>query len=217
MIDYEAARRAMVDTQVRPSDVTRYAIIEAMSWAPRERFVPAAQRDAAYADADVTIAEGRALPAPRTFAKLLETAAIGPEDLVLDVAPGTGYSTAVIARLAVAVVAVEPDPALARQAQSVLEALEVMNAAIETGAADVGDPAHGPYDVIFINGAIETLPDKMTEQLKIGGRLVAIFQEGPLGRARIVTRTAGGLSERAVFDATAPLIPGFEGRRAFEF
>ncbi|MEM6942603.1 MAG: protein-L-isoaspartate O-methyltransferase, partial [Pseudomonadota bacterium] len=217
MSDFDAARRAMVDTQVRPADVTRYGIIEAMMWAPRERFVPAAARDIAYAELEVPVAPGRALLEPRVFAKMLEAAQIGLGDLVLDLAPATGYSTVVLARLAVAVVAIEPDEALARQAQSEIEALEVLNAALSFGAAEEGDAAHGPYDVIFVNGAIEALPGTLTEQLKEGGRLVAVFQEGPVGRVKLVTRTSSGLSERWVFDATAPLLDGFARARAFEF
>ncbi|MEL6481300.1 MAG: rRNA adenine N-6-methyltransferase family protein [Pseudomonadota bacterium] len=217
MTDFAAARRAMVDTQVRPADVTRYGIIEALMWAPRERFVPAASRDIAYAELDVPVKPGRVLLEPRTFAKMLEAAAIGPNDLVLDLAPGTGYSTAVIARLAVAVVAVEADEALAKAAQADLEALEVMNAALSVGTPAEGDAPHGPYDVIFINGAVEALPSALTDQLKEGGRLVAIFADGPVGRVKVLTRAAGGLSERRAFDATAPVLEGFERTRAFEF
>ncbi|MEM7529964.1 MAG: protein-L-isoaspartate O-methyltransferase [Pseudomonadota bacterium] len=217
MSDFAAARRAMVDTQVRPADVTRYGIIEAMMWAPRERFVPTASRDIAYAELEVPVGSDRSLLAPRTFAKMLEAAAIGPADLVLDLAPATGYSTAVIARLAVAVVAIEPDKALAAQAQNELEALEVMNAALSVGSPAEGDAPHGPYDVIFLNGAVEDLPSALTDQLKEGGRLVAVFNDGPVGRVKVVTRAGSGLSERWAFDATAPLIGGFERSRAFEF
>ncbi|MEM8761300.1 MAG: rRNA adenine N-6-methyltransferase family protein [Pseudomonadota bacterium] len=217
MTDYAAARRAMVDTQVRPADVTRYGIIEALMWAPRERFVPAASRDVAYAELDVPLKGGRVLLAPRTFAKMVEAASIGPGDLVLDLAPGTGYSTAVLARLAVAVVAVEADDALAREAQSELEALEAMNAALSAGSPAEGDAPHGPYDVIFVNGGVEELPRGLTDQLKEGGRLVAIFVDGPVGRVKVITRTTDGFSERRAFDASAPVLEGFERVRAFEF
>ncbi|MEO0818935.1 MAG: protein-L-isoaspartate O-methyltransferase [Pseudomonadota bacterium] len=217
MIDFDAARRAMVDTQVRPSDVTRYQIIEALLWAPRERFVPAARRETAYADAEIALGGGRALLAPRTFAKMLEAARIGPGDLVLDLAPACGYSTAVIARLAEAVVAIEPDDTLRGTAQEMLDALEVVNAAVSAGDPSEGDAAHGPYDVIFVNGAVETLPVALSDQLKDGGRLVAIFAEGPVGRCRVLTRAGTAISERWVFDASAPVLPGFAKNEAFEF
>ena len=217
MTDFAAARRAMVDCQVRPADVTRYAIIEAMLWAPRERFVPKSRRDVAYAEAEIPLGQGRMLLAPRTFAKMLEAARIGQSDLVLDLAPATGYSTAVIARMAEAVVAIEPEESFRSAAQATLDALEVMNAAVTGGKPAEGDPAHGPYDVIFVNGGVEQVPAALTDQLKDGGRLVAIFMEGAAGRCKVLTRAGGALSERAVFDATAPVFEGFTRTRAFEF
>ncbi len=217
MTDFAAARQAMVDCQVRPSDVTRYAIIEAMLWAPRELFVAKARRDVAYAGAEVELAPGRVLLEPRTFAKMLETANIGPQDLVLDLAPGTGYSTAVIARMAEAVVAIEPDAELAGLAQSLLDDLEVDNAVISRDEPAAGDAAHGPYDVIFINGAVEALPEALGAQLKDGGRLVALFRDGGVGQCCVLTRAGTGVSRRYVFDADAPLLAGFEGVDEFTF
>ncbi|MEM6490117.1 MAG: protein-L-isoaspartate O-methyltransferase [Pseudomonadota bacterium] len=217
MTDFDAARRAMVDSQVRPSDVTRYGIIEAMSSVPRERFVPAAKREIAYAELDVPLPGGRAMLAPRTLAKMLEAAAIDAGDLVLDLAPGTGYSTALIARLAEAVVAIEPADTLRATAQGALDTLEVLNAAVAGGDPTSGDAAHGPYDVIFVNGAVETLPAPLTDQLKDGGRLVAIFRDGPVGKCRVLTRAGEALSDRWVFDADAPLLPGFEKPKSFDF
>jgi len=221
MTDFAAARQAMVDCQVRPSDVTSYAIIEAMLWAPRELFVSKARRDVAYAEAEIELAPGRVLLEPRTLAKMLEAAGIGAHDLVLDLAPGTGYSTAVIARMAEAVIAIEPDPDLAGPAQTLLDNLEVDNAVIGPGDPAAGDPAHGPYDVIFINGAVETLPEALGAQLKEGGRLVALFRQGGadngVGQCCVLTRAGAGMSRRHVFDAAAPLLAGFEAAVEFAF
>lgn len=217
MTDFAAAREAMVDSQVRTSDVTRYSIIDAMSWCPRELFVPRARRDVAYAEAEIPIAPGRALLTPRAFAKMLEAAQIGADDLVLDLAPGTGYSTAVISRLAAAVVAIEPDAQLARQATEALESLEVITAVLSQGDPTKGDPAHGPYDVIFINGAVELVPEALTDQLKDGGRLVAIFTDRGVGQCRTVLRVGDTLAQRIVFDINGPPVPGFERKRAFAF
>lgn len=217
MIDFAAARRAMVDSQVRPSDVTRYSIIEALLWCPRELFVPKAKRDLAYADADIEIAPGRALLAPRTLAKMLEEADIGHHDLVLDLAPGTGYSTAVIARMAEAVVGVEPDPRLAGEAQKILSGLEVDNAVVMEGNPAQGDAQHGPYDVIFINGMVEQVPAELPGQLKDGGRLVALFPDGEFGHCQVWTRAHHGISRRYAFDAAGPLVPGFEKSPEFVF
>ncbi|HUF87969.1 MAG TPA: protein-L-isoaspartate O-methyltransferase [Thermohalobaculum sp.] len=228
MRDFAAARRVMVDNQVRPADVTSHAIIDAMLWAPRERFVPKARRDVAYADIEIPLGPGRVLLQPRTFAKMLEAASIDPHDLVLDLAPGTGYSTAVIASMAEAVVAIEPDAGLTRQAQALLVELEVDNAVVSQGDPAAGDPAHGPYDVMFVNGAVELLPEALVGQLKQGGRLVAIFRdggsggaggtsEGAVGKCRVLTRAGNGVSRLYVFDADAPVLPGFERPVAFAF
>jgi protein-L-isoaspartate(D-aspartate) O-methyltransferase len=217
MTDFAVAREAMVDTQVRTADVTRYSIIDAMLRVPRELFVPKARRDVAYAEAEIPLAPGRAMPMPRTFAKMLDAAAIRHSDLVLEIAPGTGYSTAVIARMAAAVVAVEPDLGLCEQATEALQKLEVINAVASQGDPAAGDPEHGPYDVIFINGAVEQLPEALTSQLKDGGRLVAIFLERGVGQCRVLLRVGDTISTRYAFDAPAPLIPGFETKHAFAF
>jgi len=220
MTDFTAARQAMVDCQVRPSDVTSYAIIEAMLWAPREHFVAKSKHDIAYAGAEIELAPGRKLLEPRTLAKMLEAASVGPGDLVLDLAPGTGYSTAVIARMAEAVIGIEPDADLAKSAQAILADLEVDNAVVSQGDPAAGDSAHGPYDVIFINGAVAALPEALGAQLKEGGRLVALFKQngvGHIGQCCILTRTGSDLSRRYIFDADAPLIAGFEKAPEFTF
>jgi protein-L-isoaspartate(D-aspartate) O-methyltransferase len=217
MTDFATARQAMVDCQVRPSDVTRYAIIEAMLWAPRECFVPKARIETAYAGAEIPLAPGRVMLEPRTLAKMLEAARIGPRDLVLDLAPGTGYSTALIARMAEAVIAIEPDAGLAATAQAALSRLEADNAVVIQGDPALGDRGHGPYDVIFINGGVETLPDALGGQLKQGGRLVALFSRGGAGQCHVLTRVAGGLSRRHVFDAGAPVLDGFREEAGFVF
>lgn len=217
MTDFAAAREAMVDTQVRTSDVTRYSVIEAMLWCPRELFVPRARRDVAYAEAEIPLAPGRAMLTPRAFAKMLEAAEIGSGDLVLDLAPGTGYSTAVISRLAAAVVAIEPDAGLAKQATEALESLEVVNAVVSRGDPAAGDPAHGPYDVIFVGGAVQRLPEALTDQLKDGGRLVAIFVERGVGQCRVTLRVGDTLAQRIAFDINGPPVPGFETKRVFAF
>lgn len=217
MTEFTAARHAMVDCQVRPSDVTQYGIIDAMLWAPREAFVPKALREIAYAESEIALGAGRVLLAPRTFGKMLEAASITDDDLVLDIAPGTGYSTAVISRLAAAVVAIEPSESMQATASDVLADLEVDNAIISTGEPAAGDAAHGPYDVILINGAVETVPAALTDQLKDGGRLVALFMDGAIGQCRVLVRAGGIVSTRYVFDATAPVLNGFERTREFAF
>jgi protein-L-isoaspartate(D-aspartate) O-methyltransferase len=217
MTDFAAAREAMVDTQVRPADVTRYPIIGAMLAVPREDYVPEALRPVAYLGEHVPLGPGRVLLDPRVFAKLLDALDVGPKDLVLDVGCGLGYSTAVLARMAEAVVALEEDATLAGEADALLAAHGVDTAVVQVGPLAAGVPEHGPFDAILIEGAIEVFPQALGDQLKPGGRVAAIFADGPAGLARLGVRSAGGISWRGVFDASAPVLPGFAATKAFEF
>lgn len=217
MIDYAAAREAMVDRQVRPSDVTRYPIIEAMLAVPREDFVPEPLKPVAYLGEHVPLAPGRVLLDPRVFAKLLDALAVGPRDLVLDVGCGLGYSAAVLARMAEAVVALESDPAMAAEAERLIALHSVDNAVVQAGPLDAGVAAHGPFDAIMIEGAVEVLPETIAAQLKPGGRVAAIFVDGSRGQARLGLQTPAGIAWRRIFDATAPVLPGFAATKAFEF
>jgi len=217
MPDYDARREAMVDTQVRPSDVTRLPIIEALLAVPREDYVPASLREAAYIGENLPLGPGRTILEPRSFAKLLEALDLGPGDLVLDLGCGLGYSAAVMARMSDAVVAVEEDAALAAEAQGLLADHGVDNVALETAPLAEGAPKHGPYDAIVIEGAVEQVPAAIADQLKEGGRIVALFSEGTLGVARIGYKVEGALTWRFLFNASAPVLPGFAEERAFEF
>jgi len=217
MTDFAAAREAMVDRQVRPSDVTRYPIIEALLRVPREDFVPQALRPVAYLGEHVPLGPGRVLLDPRVFAKMLDALDLGPDDLVLDVGCGLGYSTVVIARLAEAVIALEEDAAMAAEAEAQLTSHGADNAVVEQGPLAAGIARHGPFDAIIIEGAVEALPDAFAEQLKPGGRIVAIFADGAGGQARLGLRTAQGIAWRRIFDATAPVLSGFQAMKAFEF
>ena len=217
MIDYAAARTAMVDRQVRPSDVTRYPIIEAMLEVPRERFVPVALRPVAYAGEHLPLGPDRVLLDPRSFAKMIDAADIDAGDLVLDLGCGLGYSAAVLARLAAAVVAVEPDPAMARSAAATLSELGVDTAAVIEGEPAAGAPDHGPYDAILIEGGVQEIPDALCAQLRDGGRMVFIRMNGEFGACEVLTRIGDGFVARRAFDAAAPVMPGFARAAAFEF
>lgn len=215
MTDFATRRTMMVDTQVRPSDVTKFPIIEAMLAVPREVYVPRDRREAAYVGENLPLVPGRVLLDPRTLAKLLDALDIQPDEIVLDLGCGLGYSSAVLARLAEAVIAVEEDPALAAEAERTLAAEGVDNAAVIAGPLVAGAAKHGPYDVITLQGAIEVLPDAIAAQLKDGGRIGCVFMDGALGVARIGYKVDGAISWRFAFNATAPVLPGFEARHAF--
>lgn len=212
---YTARRVMMVDTQVRPSDVTKFPIIAAMLAVPREVFVPGARREAAYVGENFDLGAGRVMLEARTLAKMLDALDIQPGDTVLDLGCGLGYSAAVIARLAQAVVAVEEDEALAGEAQRNLSGEGVDNAAVMVAPLADGDARHGPYDVIVVEGGVEVMPEALLAQLKDGGRIGAVFMEGALGIVRIGHKSNGKVTWRFGFNAAAPVLPGFAGARAF--
>ena len=221
MIDSKQQRINMVESQVRPSDVTDRRIIRAMLEVPREAFVPAALHALAYMDEAVPLvrpAAGRApraLLAPRTFAKLVQLAEIEPGAVVLDVGCATGYSTAVLARLAKSVIAVEVDAALAARAAEALRQLRVSNAVVLRGPLEAGAPSHAPFDAILLQGAVAQVPDVLLDQLKDGGRLVGVIADGAFGRAHVWRRTAKTFDPRPAFDAGAEPLPGFARKAEF--
>jgi protein-L-isoaspartate(D-aspartate) O-methyltransferase len=220
MFDFAAARRMMVDCQVRTSDVTDQRIIAAMQDLPRERFVPERNASLAYLDLDVAVTSGtpaRRLLKPMVLAKLVHAAEIGPQDRVLDVACATGYSTALLARLARNVVALDEDVTLARHARENLAAVGAGNAEVVSGPLPDGWQAGAPYDVIFVNGAAEVVPDRLLRQLAEGGRLVGVVGRAPASKAVLYLASGGQASALPVFDAAAPPLPGFAEPPAFVF
>ena len=217
MVDFSQARTMMVDTQVRPNDVTKYPVIEAMLTVPREAFVPDARQAVAYVGENVPLAQDRWLLEPRSFGKMLDGLNIQPTELVLIVGAGLGYEAAVVARLAQAVVALESHPEMAAQAEATLAEQGVDNVAVVTGELAAGYPGQAPYDVILIAGGVEEVPQALTDQLAEGGRIGAIFSEGNLGVARIGHKIDGEINWRFAFNASAPVLPGFNRRKGFVF
>ncbi|MHA6326017.1 protein-L-isoaspartate O-methyltransferase family protein [Roseivivax sp. CAU 1753] len=215
MSDYATLRRVMVDTQVRPSDVTKFPIIQAMLTVPREAFLPVDKAKVAYVSDAIDIGPGRTVLAPRVFAKMVDALDVTNDMLVLDIGCGYGYSAAVLAHIAEAVVAVEEDTDLASDAPSILSEHGADNVVLHEGALKDGAPDHGPYDAIMVEGGVETLPDGLADQLKDGGRIACLFVEGQLGTVRIGYKIDGHLNWRYAFNASAPVLPGFAKTRAF--
>jgi len=205
----------MVDTQVRPADVTKFPIIDAMLAVPREDFVPRNLRQAAYTGENLDLGGNRVVLEPRTLAKMLDFLDVDGSDLVLDVGCGLGYSAAVVSQMAEAVVAVEEDADMAGEAQGLLLEHGADNVIVHEGPLVEGAREHGPYDVIIIQGGIEELPEALSAQLKEGGRIACLFMEGVLGVVRIGHRTDGHISWRYAFNASAAVLPGFETKPVF--
>ena len=217
MPDFADRRTTMVDTQIRPSDVTKYPIIDAMLSVPREAFVPDELRDAAYAGDVLKLGQGRALLEPRDLAKMLDALNIQPDELVLDVGSALGYTAGVIARLAEAVVALEEDADMAAEAENALGETGADNAAVFHGPLAAGAAKHGPYDVIVIEGGVETIPQVIEDQLKNGGRIAAFFIQDALGVCKIGYKADGHISWRFSFNGVAPVLPGFAEVSKFVF
>ena len=221
--DFSEQRVKMVDGQVRTTDVTDLGVLDAMLAVPRETFVGANRRNLAYIDEHIEIAApaagqpARYLMQPSPFAKLVQLAEIHPGDFVLDVGCGTGYSSAVLSRLASSVIALESDPALAQAATSTLSSLGCDNVAVVQGKLHEGYASEAPYDVIFVGGSVEEIPQTLFDQLKEGGRLVAVEGQGNAGVARLFLKTTGIVAGRRAFNAAIRPLPGFERIRAFEF
>lgn len=219
MTDFAAARRMMVDGQVRTADVTDFRLIAAMLEIPRERFVPDDKMALAYLDIDLPISQGaraRRLLKPMVLAKLIQLAEVGERDRVLDVGCATGYAAAVLARLAGQVVALE-DTALLGRAENALSVGEMTNVKLVRGPLVQGWPGDAPYDVIFLGGATEIIPEALLRQLRVGGRLVCVMGAGPGGKAMIYRAIENEFSGRVAFEASAPLLPGFAKQPAFVF
>ena len=215
MSDFATRREMMVNTQVRPSDVTKFPIIDAMRSVLRENFVPRNKREVAYIDGNVALGKGRVVLEPRTLGKFLDALDISKDELVLDIGSGLGYSAALISLLAEAVVALEDDVDWVTDSEEAFQEFGADNILVECGSLDEGAAKHGPYDVICIQGAVEQIPQKIIDQLKDGGRVACIFAEGALGRAKIGYKLDGSMNWRFAFNAGAPLLGGFEKPRNF--
>ncbi len=223
MNDFATARKNMVYSQIAPNQVTDLRVLGAMRDVPREIFLPASKQAGAYIDQDIKLAESgkgaanRYMMEPRVLARLLQAAEIKPDDAVLDIGCGTGYSSAVIGRLAASVISLEVNTGLAESATSILSDFGSDNAVVVTGELIDGYAEEAPYDVIVLQGAVELIPDALFDQLKDGGRLVAVLQQQGVGHATVYTRAGDSVSGRAIFDAGINPLPGFERRKDFVF
>lgn len=220
--DYSAARRFMVDGQIRTNKVTDERLIEALADLPREKFARGAQQARAYVDDDLPLGNGRHMMEPMVLARLMQSLQLLDGDKVLVVGANTGYSAALAARMGGIVTALESDAGLAETAKSVLGSLS-LSANLVTGALRDGHSASGPFKAIIIEGAVEEIPAQLIQQLREGGKLVTVLrgEQDGVGRAVMLTRVGsaadGTATKRVLFDANTPLLPGFERARTFAF
>lgn len=217
MIDFDAARIKMVEHQIRTTDVTSHSVLRAFFTVAREAFVPEKSRALAYLDADIELAPGRYLMEASPLAKLLQAAEITSEDTVLEIGTGSGYVAALLSQLAGSVTALESDPALAEIAGTNLNALDCQNVKVVTGELNQGHKAGAPYDIIFVNGAVEEVPPALLDQLAEGGRLVAVIGYGNAAEAKILLKEHGAISESSRFNLSIKPLPGFSKAKEFVF
>ena len=223
MIDFAEARRMMVEGQIRTYDVTDLRILTAMLEVPRERFVPRDKQAVAYLDRDIAVEPAkpagliRYLLKPAVLARLIQAANIADDDHVLDVGCASGYSTAVLSRLAGSVVALEEDAKLAGLAKTTLADLAATNVRVRTGALAEGAADQAPFNAILLNGSAGVVPATLIRQLKDGGRLVCVRGGPPMGKATIYRSVSGHVTGQAIFDAVAPPLPGFSRPAEFVF
>lgn len=219
-MDSTTQRTNMVDSQVRPSDVTDRRLPRAMLVVPREAFVIGSQRAVAYMDDNLKVGggSGRVLLAPRTLAKLIQALEVPDDGIVLDLAPATGYSTALLTHLAREVIAVEPEPGLADRARTALDSVSAKGPGkltVEVGPVADGSAKRAPFDAILINGLVEDVPASLLDQLKDGGRLAVIELEGGVATAVLWQRFGTRFDRRPLFEAAAPALAGMQKPRAF--
>jgi len=208
----------MIENQLRPNRIEDRRLIEAMREVPRERFVPKALRGVAYADEDLPLPNGRYLIEPLALARLIQAARIGPQDVVLVLGCGTGYVGAVVARLAATVILAAPDESTAKQVESLLEELGADNMVVVVNPSPaMGHPEQAPFDVILLAGSVEQVPPALLEQVGEAGRLVAVIDDGRIGKGTVFTRLHGVVGSRVMFDAQIPELPGLQRTVQFAF
>ena len=217
--DFDAARKAMIDSQIRPNKVIDEAVIAAFATVPREEFVPKSLQDVAYVDEDITLPGGRYMVEAMIMGRMIQSLELKPSDNVLLIGAATGYSAAILSHHCASVIAIDNRTAAVEKAQDNLNKLEIGNVAVLKSKLIEGYPDEGPYDAIIIEGGVETMPDALLAQLANDGRAVAVWRTSPRaqGEASIWTKSAGVATRRALFNAHVPTLTEFQAKSEFAF
>ena len=220
-MNIEQARFNMIEQQIRPWDVLDAGVLALLAVVKREDFVPAAHRALAFMDTEIPlgdVSEGQVMLAPRVEARLLQELNVARHEKVLEVGTGSGFMAALLGHKAQRVISTETDAALAEAAAASLKRSGVMNVTVLNQDGAHGLASESPFDAILLSGSVESVPEALLQQLKVGGRLAAIVGDEPVMRAQLFTRTnEKDFSIRILFDTVAPRLQGFARRNAFAF
>ena len=217
-MDYATARKNMVESQLRTNRVTDERLLGIMRSLPREQFLPKNMMHLAYVDEDILMPGDRYLSEPLVVARLIMAAQVKSTDIVLVVGGGTGYTSAILGKMATTVIALESDPSLVAESSSRLTTLTIDNVVVVEGALENGWASEAPYDLILIDGAVESVPQVLFDQINDGGRIVAVVKpEKGVGRITLFEKRGGNISDRVIYDASTPYLPGMAPAPAFVF
>jgi protein-L-isoaspartate(D-aspartate) O-methyltransferase len=217
-MNIEQARFNMIEQQIRPWDVLDPGVLSLLAIVKREEFVPTAFRSMAFVDTEIPLPEGQCMLAPRVEARLLQELQLQRHESVLEIGAGSGFMAALLAHRSRQAISLEILPALAKMAQDNLRGAAVMNASVRCVDGSIGLPAEAPFDAIVLSGSVAAVPQALLDQLKVGGRLVAIVGDEPVMRARLYKRAdATSWSQTDLFDTVAPRLRGFAESERFSF
>ncbi|MDF7675535.1 protein-L-isoaspartate O-methyltransferase [Neisseriaceae bacterium ESL0693] len=205
-MDFNTARFNMVEQQIRPWDVLNFDLLDVLSDIPREHFVLPQQQGIAYADQALTLANGGAMLEPKIVARLIQALELTPKDKVLEIGTGSGYATAILAKMAASVTTVDIDPQQQQFAHTALTGLCIDNVHYETADGLADKITGAPFNAIYLGGSVPELPQTVIDQLADGGRLVAIIGEAPVMLAKRFERTGKELKETVLFETVVPAL-----------
>ena len=225
-MNLERARFNMIEQQIRPWQVLDQDVLRLLSEVKREDFVPVAHKALAFADlelplinnSEAALQSGQCMLSPKVEARMLQDLAVTAQDKVLEIGAGSGYMAALLGKRAQRVITLEIEPELAQMARDNLQRQGIHNVEVRQGDGAQGAAVDGPFDVILLSGSVAEVPHKLLEQLRPGGRLMAVVGDLPMMRATLITCTgAGQFSTTQAWDTVAPRLSNFAEHARFQF